>query len=166
MNNLNSTALYRQLSNLNGTDLARMMTVSKKYRNFIQANSRLMSKVSRNMQKKILRQTINKIINAKARGNNAQNLKNEFVNAMRSLYPNANQLTPYQAFHDIILIHTPNFHRTIFQNAAMGAPEDPRTQYAQKLVGHLKVVRADPFYPLLEPNFNLNKFLKSRNLKP
>lgn len=166
MNNLNSATLYRQLSNLNGTDLARMMATSKKYRNFIRANNRLASKVTRSMRKKILQEIVQRIINAKARGNNAQNLKNNFVNSMRSLYPNANRLTPYQAFHDIILIHTPNFHRTIFQNAAMGAPEDPRTQYAQKLVGHLKIVRPDPFYPDFEPNFNLNKFLKSRNLKP
>ncbi len=121
---------------------------------------------SRNIQKQILRQTVRRIINAKARGNVPPSLKNNFVTVMKSLYPYANNTMPYQAFHDIVLLHTPQMHRTILMNATTGAPEDPRTHMARRLINHLRVTHGAPFRPNINVNFNLNKFLKSRNLKP
>ena len=46
VNNLNNAALYEFLVSLNGRNLARMMATSRKYRNFIQADPRLMAKIN------------------------------------------------------------------------------------------------------------------------
>jgi uncharacterized protein YicC (UPF0701 family) len=46
INSLNNAMLYEHLRTLNGRNLARMMATSRKYRNFIQADPRLMAKIN------------------------------------------------------------------------------------------------------------------------
>lgn len=46
INSLNAAMLYEHLRTLNGRSLARMMATSKKYRNFIRADPRLMARVN------------------------------------------------------------------------------------------------------------------------
>ena len=46
INSLNNAMLYEHLRTLNGRNLARMMATSRKYRNFIRADPRLMARIN------------------------------------------------------------------------------------------------------------------------
>jgi hypothetical protein len=59
---LNNRLLYEHIKNLNGRNLAQMMATSKKYRNFIQADPRLMARINQ-AKRNVTRQRINRMVN-------------------------------------------------------------------------------------------------------
>ena len=62
INSLNNRLLYEHIKNLNGRNLAQMMATSKKYRNFIQADPRLMARINQ-AKRNVTRQRINRMVN-------------------------------------------------------------------------------------------------------
>jgi hypothetical protein len=65
INSLNNAMLYEHLRTLNGRNLARMMATSRKYRNFIRADPRLMARINQT-KRNITRERINQEVAAVA----------------------------------------------------------------------------------------------------
>jgi hypothetical protein len=116
----------------------------------------------RSVKKNALRIITRQIINAKLRGVKVpRSVTENFMHVMKSLYPRASTLNIFSVFVDIISIHSPNMHNRILRLAVLSGPESRQSRNANRVFNHIRIANNGN----RTVNFNLNKLLRSHNLR-